>query len=84
MNESGDLVRFSFKPWALMAKKCEFYYSDKIFEVRIKQISRENGLLFSDPSYTCKGVIKLLSSHRSQKQPFFLRGGGGGGGGAFN
>ena len=30
-----------------MNKKSEFYYSDKISEGGIKQISRENGLLFS-------------------------------------
>ena len=55
--------------------KSEFYYSDKISEGRIKQISRENGLLFSDPIYTCKSLIKLLSGHRSQVQHFFEGGG---------
>ena len=57
-------------------QKSEFYYSDKISEGRIKQISRENGLLFSDPIYTCKSLIKLLSGHRSQVQHFFEGGGG--------
>ena len=47
MTKSCDFVRFSFKPCALMNKKSEFYYSDKISEGGIKQISRENGLLFS-------------------------------------
>ena len=47
MTKSCDFVRLSFKPCALMNKKSEFYYSDKISEGGIKQISRENGLLFS-------------------------------------
>ena len=47
MTKSCDFVRLSFKPCALMNKKSEFYYSDKISEGGIKQISRESGLLFS-------------------------------------
>ena len=52
-------------------QKSKFYYWDKIPEGRIKQISRENGLLFSEPSYTCKSLIKLFSGHRSQVQHLF-------------